>query len=272
MARPIPIQGGGGLTICAYEWGEPDCPPVVLLHGMSGSHLSFGPRMRGLTGLRLIGLDLRGHGMSDKPLGAASYTDGRLWADDLAAVLDHFGIDGATVVAWSYGALMLLDYLSIRRCSRIRAVNLVAGLTMIGTDEARQGRTPSVGKHLPAMIGDDLEANIAASRAFLRSWTREPLETGEFATQFASNMCVPAAVRAGLVARRVDFSKVFAQLDIPILISHGRDDQIAPVSQAHALAASNPRARLSIYEGVGHMPFLEDPHRFIRELAELIFR
>ena len=80
----------------------------MLLHGMSGSHLSFRSQIRTLTGARLIGVDLRGHGMSDKPVGGEFYANGRLWASDLAAVLDHFGIEHVTMVAWSYGALMLI--------------------------------------------------------------------------------------------------------------------------------------------------------------------
>ena len=66
-----------------------------------------------------------------------------------------------------YGALMLLDYLADRGSSRIAGVNLVAGLTAIGTDRARHGRTPSVATNLPAMLGDDLAANIAARLALL---------------------------------------------------------------------------------------------------------
>ena len=272
MARPISILGGGGLTLRAYEWGTPDGPPIMLLHGMSGSHLSFRSQIRTLTGARLIGVDLRGHGMSDKPDGGEFYSNGRLWASDLAAVLDHFGIENVTMVAWSYGALMLFDYLTVHGSSRIAAVNLVAGLTAIGTDRAKQGRTPSVAANLPAMLGQDLGANIAATRAFLRDWTREPLDAEEFETQLAANICVPATVRASLVARQADFSELISSLSMPLLVSHGQDDQIAPLSQAYAIAEINPRAHLSIYEGVGHMPFLERPDRFNQEILKLAMR
>ena len=62
---------------------------------------------------------------------------------------------------------------------------------------------------------------------------------------------------------------MISSLRMPLLVSHGQDDQIAPLSQAYAIAEMNPRAHLSIYEGVGHMPFLERPDRFNQEILTL---
>jgi pimeloyl-ACP methyl ester carboxylesterase len=63
---------------------------------------------------RLLAFDLRGHGMSEAPLEPEHYTDGRLWADDLAAVIDELRLDRLVLVGWSYGPFVIGDYLRAR--------------------------------------------------------------------------------------------------------------------------------------------------------------
>ena len=59
------------------EWGRPDGPPLLLIHGWSGNHLCWGRQVASALSdeFRLVALDLRGHGMSDRPLDADRYTD-----------------------------------------------------------------------------------------------------------------------------------------------------------------------------------------------------
>ena len=49
--------------------------------------------------------DLRGHGMSEAPLEPEHYADGRLWADDVAAIIQQLVLDRPVLVGWSYGGL-----------------------------------------------------------------------------------------------------------------------------------------------------------------------
>lgn len=48
-------------------------------------------------------MDLRGHGESGRPEESRNYSDGDLWADDVAEVIDGLGLDRPTLVGWSYG-------------------------------------------------------------------------------------------------------------------------------------------------------------------------
>jgi pimeloyl-ACP methyl ester carboxylesterase len=57
---------------------------------------------------RLIALDMRGHGRSEKP--RDGYADSKLWADDVNAVIDAFDLDQPVLSGWSYGPLVFLDY------------------------------------------------------------------------------------------------------------------------------------------------------------------
>src|ERR1700741_3749821 len=65
-----------GIKIRVVERGEPAAPPIVLVHGWGCSAYVFRYNMPALAdaGFRAIAFDLKGHGLSDKPQGAAEYT------------------------------------------------------------------------------------------------------------------------------------------------------------------------------------------------------
>ena len=91
-------------------------PAVVLLHG-SGSKAEgcFGPRDRheGLIAPlsishRVLGLDARGHGASDKPLDPTAY-GARAMARDVSALLDHLQVPSAALVGYSLGSYTAVE-------------------------------------------------------------------------------------------------------------------------------------------------------------------
>jgi pimeloyl-ACP methyl ester carboxylesterase len=65
---------------------------------------------------------------------------------------------------------------------------------------------------------------------------------------------------------------VLRTLTPPVLVTHGRADTVALPAMAEHILATCPVAKASWYDGVGHMPHLEEPERFNRELAELTRR
>src|SRR4030088_3101701 len=75
--------------------------PLVLLHGGLGSGEMFGPVLPLLTERhQVVAVDLQGHGRTadiDRPI------DVRLMADDIAALIDHLGLDRPDVVGYSLG-------------------------------------------------------------------------------------------------------------------------------------------------------------------------
>jgi pimeloyl-ACP methyl ester carboxylesterase len=58
---------------------------------------------------RLIAVDMRGHGLSEKPTNG--YNDSKLWADDVNAVIQGLNLDHPVLSGWSYGPLVFLDYI-----------------------------------------------------------------------------------------------------------------------------------------------------------------
>ena len=58
---------------------------------------------------RLVAMDFRGHGLSDKPRDA--YDNSKLWADDVNAVIESLTLRNPVLCGWSYGPLVILDYI-----------------------------------------------------------------------------------------------------------------------------------------------------------------
>jgi len=273
MSPPIPVAtheivGGGGLRLHAREWGNPEGPGILFVHGWSQSDLCWLKQVHGdLAGsFRIVTFDLRGHGLSEKPLEPQHYADAQLWADDVAAVIDQTGLERPILVAWSYGGYVVTDYLRAYGDARIGGIDLVGGAVIL-RPPTFDHLGPGLLENAQEMCVPDLFANIAATRRFLHACTSRPLVGEELAIALAWNMVVPPAVRGALISRELDGSDTLAKVSVPVLVTYGQDDTIVLPSMAeHALsvcAAATP----SLYDGVGHMPFWEAADRFNRELA-----
>jgi non-heme chloroperoxidase len=79
-------------------------------------------------------------------------------------------------------------------------------------------------------------------------------------------------VRQHLIGRPAPYEEALRKIRVPVLITHGVEDQVALVSIARYTASAIPHAQSSLYEGAGHMPFWEDAPRFNRELADFVTR
>jgi non-heme chloroperoxidase len=269
------VKGGGDVHLHVREWGNPDGAPILFIHGWSQNHLCWAKQYESAAlcaEFRLVAYDLRGHGMSEAPVELEHYTDGKLWADDVAAIIDELQLNRPLLVGWSYGAFVVSDYVRAHGTQRIAGIEFVEGTVKLG--EAAFGTLigPGFLDHFAHATADDLPTNIWAMRAFLRACVAKPLPAEEFETALCWNIVVPARVRAALAARTIDDDDVLRALDVPLLVTHGREDTVVlPAMAEHALATC-PTAEASWYDGVGHAPFLEAPERFNRELAALTRR
>src|SRR5689334_16279171 len=97
-----------------------ECPPK-----RGNSRLAWSRQLRSdlAEDYRLVAMGMRGHGLSEKPL--AGYTDSKPWADDLDAVIRSLRLEDPVLCGWSYGPLVILDYLRHYGEERIGGVNFV---------------------------------------------------------------------------------------------------------------------------------------------------
>lgn len=108
----MPFTRGSGVRIRYYVAGRGD--PVVLIHGY-GASVETNWRMSGCfealaRQYRVIAMDLRGHGRSEKPLRPRAYSVPQL-AEDVLAVMDAEGIGSARLVGYSMGGMVALHLL-----------------------------------------------------------------------------------------------------------------------------------------------------------------
>jgi non-heme chloroperoxidase len=265
--KPISVKTPDGLTISAQEWGNPNGPEILFIHGFAQSHMSWMRQVEGdlAKDFRIVTYDLRGHGNSDKPLDPARYRDNKSWADEVQAVIDAAGLKRPVLVGWSYAGRVMSDYVTHHGTAKI------AGLSFVGA--SIKANPEFVGdnlKNLPLMTSEDMATNIKATRDFVHGcFSIQPTQE-DYETMLAFNMMVPPKVRAGLGGRPLDATEVMSKLKLPVLVIHGREDRNSKVGNAEYTAKTIPGAKLSIYEGIGHAPFYEDAPRFNGELAAFV--
>jgi len=266
------VEGGGGLTLHVRKWGDPQGAAIFFIHAWSQNHLCWTHQFDSdlADEFRLVALDIRGHGMSDKPLEAEHYTDARLWADDLAAVISALDLQRPVLVGWSYGGFIISDYVRAYGEGSIAGINYVAGALMLNENLDNIG--PGFLDHVEGAATVDLPTNISAMRSFLRACTAQPMSEEDRETALCFNIVVPPQVRLALISRQIDSDDVLSEMAIPVLVTHGEQDTVALPSMAQHVLEVCPTAEASWYEGVGHAPFLEDPERFNRELADFTRR
>src|SRR5438105_15228080 len=119
------VIGGGGTRLHVREWGRPDAPPILFVHGWSQHHLAWRHQVEGPLAdeFRLVTVDLRGHGMSEAPTDVDAYTNGDLWAADIAAIIEQRGPVQPVLVSWSFGGFVISDYLGFHGDSAIAGLH-----------------------------------------------------------------------------------------------------------------------------------------------------
>lgn len=259
--------------------GKPDARPLVLVHGWAQSSACWGPNvMAALTRqYRVIAIDLRGHGYSGAP--DTGYDDSALWAADLDAVLRSAGCDepdaGAILLGWSYGGLVCCDYLD--RHPEAMFDGAVAGLVLVGaiTGIGRGHKGGRVGKAMtsamPDALSEDPEVAVPALVSFAVALRGAAVDKGADEQRLLGlSISTPARVRSALFRRTVGHDELLASLPVPALIMHGDLDTVVDLSAARHTKGLIPRAHLSLWEGGGHAPFMENEGRFISEIDEFI--
>jgi len=83
-------------------------------------------------------------------------------------------------------------------------------------------------------------------------------------------MSVPLPVRRAIMRRELDHDAVLASYTGPALVIHGTGDQVILPTLGEHIARILPSAELVLYDGVGHLPFLEDQNRFQGDLTRFV--
>lgn len=263
------VTGGGGLKLHVQDTGNPNGKPILFIHGFSQCRLAWNKQLQSdlADDFRLVALDIRGHGLSETPRDV--YGDAKLWADDVHAVLTTLGLAHPVLSGWSYGGVIMSDYVQHYGEATIAGTNWVGAVSRLG-DPLLQGGF--IGADFlataPGLFSEHVGESVAALQKLLRLCVHEEPSPEDFYFFLGYNTIVPPYVRQGLFSRHVNNDAVIATMRKPMLLSYGEQDVIVLPSMGKHIAGLATHAKLSLYPQVGHAPFWEAPERFNRELRE----
>ena len=261
------ITGGGGTPLHVVETGHPTGRPILFIHGFSQCWLAWNRQLSSdlAESHRLVALDLRGHGLSGKP--RQGYAESRLWADDLNAAIQALRLDQPILCGWSYGPLVILDYIRHYGESDIGGVHFVGGITKLGTDAAMSVLDPGFLELVPGFFATDVEQSVRSIESLLRRcFVQEPSATDLY-LMLGYNLSVPPYVRQALFSRSFDNDDLLPKIRKPVLITHGAQDAIVKPGVVDQHKASMTHAQVHMMANAGHAPSWDDAPGFNRRLS-----
>ena len=251
----------------AYHDPNPDAPgvPVLALAGLTRSGSDFGFLRPHLTDIRLVTMDYRGRGASDRT-GAESYTVPQE-ADDAIALLDHLGIARAALIGTSRGGLISM-VLGAQHPGRLAGVLL----NDIGPDLAPGGLEVImgyVGRRPQARSYDEAaqaRAAFAEGAGFsgvpLSRW-REEVELHFVETPDGLDLRYDPALRDALVASGAQPTRslwpLFEALPAPLAALRGAGSDLLTAETFAEMRRRRPDMMGAEVPGRGHIPFLDEP-------------
>jgi non-heme chloroperoxidase len=263
------VTGGGGLRLHVQETGNPQGKPILFIHGFSQCRLAWNKQLHSdlAKDFRLMAMDIRGHGLSGKPRDV--YGDSRLWADDIQAVITTLGSDKPVLVGWSYGGIIMSDYVAAYGEDRVAGTCWVGAVSRLGEPLVQGGFIGADFLALvPGFFSENVSESVPALEKFARLCLYEEPAPEDLYLFLGCCAIVPPSVRQGLFARNLNNDPVIERMRKPMLLIYGQRDMIALHTMCTHLAGLAKHSKVSSYPNVGHAPFWEAPERFNRELGE----
>ncbi|MBV4536301.1 alpha/beta fold hydrolase [Pseudomonas urmiensis] len=248
-----------GVEIFYKDWGPRDAQVIHFHHGWPLSADDWDAQLLFFLGqgFRVVAHDRRGHGRSSQVWDGHDMDH---YADDVAAVVEHLGTQGAVHVGHSTGGGEVVRYITRHpRDPVAKAVLIAAVPPLMVKTEANPGG-------LPKSVFDDFQVQTATNRAqFFHDvpagpfygYNRpgaEPAE-GVILNWWRQGMMGSAkAHHDGIVAfSQTDFTEDLKRITIPVLVMHGDDDQIVPYENSGPRSAELlSNGILKTYQGYPH--------------------
>lgn len=219
-------------------------PPVILIHGAGGSHLSWHPYIRRLNGETVHALDLPGHGQSEGE-GRQSIEE---YAEDVVRFMDAENIQTAVLAGISMGSAIALT-LALDHPNRVAALVLIGG-----------GAEMRVAPSILEMVGNLETFETAVETINVHSFTPAvPTDLLRLSKQELLKTPPSVLLRDFFACSQFTMVKRLSEIKTPALILCGEHDKMMPPKFSLSLRDGLPNARLLIIEQAGHMAQLERP-------------
>ncbi len=260
------ITGGGGIRLHVVETGNSNGRPIMFIHGLSQCWLSWSRQMCSdlADDYRLVAMDIRGHGLSGKP--REGYADSKSWADDVNAVIQALRLDRPILCGWSYGPLIILDYIRHYGDESIGGINFVGGVTKLGSDEAMSVLSPEFLSLVPGLFSVGVEESVRSLESLLRLCFSQEPSAEDLYLMLGYSVSVPPYVRQAMLSRRFDNDDLLPSIRKPVLITQGTNDAVVKRTAVDQHKVSLAHAQVQITPDAGHAPFWDNPTAFNQDL------
>ena len=245
-----------GETLAYLTMGDPAGTPVVLIHGYTDSARDWVPLIPYLSPrLKLIVVDIRGHGRSGKPECCYTRVD---FAYDIKLLLDALHIERADVVGHSLGSIVAQTFAEVwpEHTGRVVLISSSGG--------PRPGGPPHAAKFDYAAAIRQLQEPIDPNSKFMVEWwwSPTPVDPDFNRRQREDAAAIPLRVWLAVLDQGLidtDLQRTLPRLKAPTLLIWGSEDPIMQAEVRDTLRAALPQAEVRIFPGLGHNPFWEEP-------------
>ncbi len=235
--------------------GEGQRPPVVLIHGAGGSHLSWPSEVRRLPGYRIYAPDLPGHGKS----GGRGMQSIPAYTQAMLDWLSACGLHSAIFVGHSMGSAIALT-LALDHPEQVLGIGLVGASARLRVQPELLDLTcsPTTFQAAVEMVMR-LAFSRQASAQLVTLVSRRMLETR------------PSVFHGDFLAcNAFDVMDRIANVQKPALVMCGAEDRLTPLRYAQFLSTNIPAASLQVIPEAGHMVMLEEPRVVASMLGEFL--
>jgi len=261
-----------GVRVHYQEAGDPNAPPMILIHGFASSNLVWSKVFLELAaaGFRVIAPDLLGYGYSDKPR-HLDYTIARQ-AEVVISFLEQLEIDRAVFLGSSYGAAVAAT-IALDQPALVEKLILVGAVNNNKPTRyllMRLFGSPIIGDILsPLLVGSRLLLRLRMKRVYDRhSWALDERRVEARHLPLRTRDAHRAIIRT---VRRWDAERVSRDAHLitqPTLLLWGDSDREVPLEDGKRLQQSIPDSRLLIFRDCGHLPHEEYPQAFTKVVLE----
>jgi pimeloyl-ACP methyl ester carboxylesterase len=229
-----------------------DKPPVVLLHGLTGSGACWSPLARALESeYDVVAPDARGHGNSSAPLHGYRYSD---HASDVIGLIEALGLKLPVLLGHSMGGLTAALVAS-QVGTALRGV-ILADPTFLNPERQREVHESDVIEQHRRLLGSNRADALAQARL------RHPHRSPEIV-----ELVIDARLRTQIEAFDVltppnpDYRALVSAISVPILLVVGDNGVVSPET-ARELQKLNERLRYERIKDAGHGLPYDQPDRF----------
>lgn len=242
-----------------------DGKPVVLIHGFPLSDAMYEYQYAYLVqqGFRVIGITLRGFGLSDKPYSKYDYD---VFADDIKTVLDKLNIQNATLGGFSMGGAVVIHYVARHNSAHVSKLALFGAAAPVYTKRADWPYVSTTKEAIDGLIRLNNTNRPQLFAEFGKGFTANDTSVSPGLSAWLSGINWQAssyAMAQSLASiRDADLRSDLKKINIPTLILHGKLDKLCPFDLAGQLNANIKNSVLVPFEKSGHALFIEELDKF----------